>query len=500
MKRVKIAHPPYISLLKETPFWYNLVLPFSERRLLLFLGDLSVVFLAGWLAFLVWWYLYPEVAYMPTFFRVQIQWLGILSTGWFVLLIVDEGYDLKITLQLPQIIRILLSSAFILAFFYLLIFFVGGRIPWKLIFQTPEMSGVIIPRIAPTVFLIIVPILTFVWRAIYAGAFSSSLLRRRMLIVGSGYAGRSFVQAMHHEAIEIDIVGFVDDDPEKQNQLIEDTPVLGTHIDLIRLIHQLKISEVVLAITNGIHSELFQALVDCYELGVDIRPMPAVYEELLGRVPVEHLGQKWFFAPMWHSRGLPTFYRISKRLLDIGLALIGLSMFSVILPFLALMMYLDSPGPIFYSQERVGRKGSRFNIYKLRSMIPDAEKSGKAVWATQNDPRITRVGQFLRKTRLDEIPQLLNVLRGEMSMIGPRPERPHFTKRLQQEIPFYQTRHSVKPGLTGWAQIKYHYGNTVDDALIKLQYDLYYIRHQSIILDTLIALRTIKVMLTFKGT
>jgi lipopolysaccharide/colanic/teichoic acid biosynthesis glycosyltransferase len=171
----------------------------------------------------------------------------------------------------------------------------------------------------------------------------------------------------------------------------------------------------------------------------------------------------------------------------------------ILFPFVALAIYLNDPGPIFYRQERTGRRGQSFYLLKFRSMITDAEKYGKAVWATQDDPRITRVGKFLRLTRIDELPQIWNVLKGDMSIVGPRPERPVFIAQLQEEIPFYRMRLSVKPGLTGWAQINYRYGSTVEDAIKKLEYDLYYIKHQSLLLDVLIILRTIKVVLLFRG-
>ena len=172
----------------------------------------------------------------------------------------------------------------------------------------------------------------------------------------------------------------------------------------------------------------------------------------------------------------------------------------MVLPFVALAIYLESPGPIFYSQGRVGRAGRTFQLIKLRSMVPDAEQDGQARWAEEKDKRVTRVGRFLRRTRLDELPQCLNVLRGEMSLIGPRPERPEFVTRLQKRIPFYRSRLAVRPGLTGWAQVNYHYGSSVEDALVKLQYDLYYIKHKSLYLDLLILLKTIGVVLSFQDT
>jgi exopolysaccharide biosynthesis polyprenyl glycosylphosphotransferase len=228
--------------------------------------------------------------------------------------------------------------------------------------------------------------------------------------------------------------------------------------------------------------------------------MQLLYEEVLGRVPVEHLGNKWLPLPFWNHASTPTFYRLVKRLVDIALGLAGLLILALLFPFVALAIKLESRGPVFYRQERLGRGGKSFQITKFRSMVTNAEQQGKAVWATRDDPRITRVGKLLRRTRLDEFPQVLSVLKGDMSIIGPRPERQQFVDQLQEEIPFYRARLSVKPGLTGWAQVKYRYGSTKEDALVKLQYDLYYIKHQSLLLDLLIILRTIKVMLAFKGT
>ncbi|NLE52681.1 MAG: polyprenyl glycosylphosphotransferase, partial [Chloroflexi bacterium] len=189
-----------------------------------------------------------------------------------------------------------------------------------------------------------------------------------------------------------------------------------------------------------------------------------------------------------------------KRAVDLLLAIVGLAIFAALLPLIVVSMKLDSPGPIFFRQQRVGKSGRLFWVVKLRSMIPDAERETGPRWASDDDPRVTRVGRLLRKTRLDEMPQLYNVLRGEMSIIGPRPERPEFVEALSQTIPFYRTRHVVKPGITGWAQVRYHYGSSEEDALIKLQYDLYYIRHRSLALDVLIILRTAGKMLSFQGT
>ena len=227
--------------------------------------------------------------------------------------------------------------------------------------------------------------------------------------------------------------------------------------------------------------------------------LPVLYEKLTGKVAVEHIGSQWYSALPLTKNPFDTFNRIGKRCMDLifGLA-IGVVL-AVVFPFVAIAIKLDSPGAIFYQQERVGQYGAKFTVYKFRSMVINAERNGNAQWAVKGDARITKVGSFIRKTRLDELPQVLNVLRGEMSMVGPRPERYQFIKQLQQQIPFYRTRLAVKPGLTGWAQINYGYGSTIEDALIKLQYDLYYLKHWSPWLDLKILLRTFAVVLKMEG-
>jgi exopolysaccharide biosynthesis polyprenyl glycosylphosphotransferase len=262
-----------------------------------------------------------------------------------------------------------------------------------------------------------------------------------------------------------------------------------------------RISELVITATHNLPGETFQAVMDAYENGITVVPMPLLYEGITGRVPVEHVNNDWavVLLPIKNTDGAFDPYPAFKRLMDIVFALVGLAVFALLLPFIALLLWLDSHGSIFYTQERIGRNGCTFRVYKLRSMIPDAEAKTGAVFSRQGDPRVTRVGRLLRKTRLDEVPQLINVLRGDMSLIGPRPERPEHVIRLQQKIPFYRTRLIVRPGLTGWAQVRYDYGSNDDDALVKLQYDLYYIRHQSLILDINIMLRTVGKVLSMSG-
>jgi exopolysaccharide biosynthesis polyprenyl glycosylphosphotransferase len=223
--------------------------------------------------------------------------------------------------------------------------------------------------------------------------------------------------------------------------------------------------------------------------------MPALYEQLTRRVPVEHIDQGWILDALSGSESLSYMGSLAKRMFDLILATLGAIALGLVLPAVALAVALDDRGPLFYTQVRSGLGGKSFRVIKFRTMCVDAERDGRARWAKKGDDRITRVGRFLRKVRLDELPQVINALRGEMSIVGPRPERPEFIVDLERQIPFYRTRLVVKPGLTGWAQIHYEYGNSIEDALIKLQYDLYYIRHRTIWLDLYVILRTIRVVL-----
>lgn len=275
--------------------------------------------------------------------------------------------------------------------------------------------------------------------------------------------------------------------------------VLGGRHRMAEVIAQQNITTLVLAITDEMDGELLQILIDCLALGVDIVPMPVLYERLTGRVPVEHVGNNWYAAmPILHP-GTSAGWPMVKRLFDLVSAGLGAICLGVAFPFIAAAIYLDSPGPIFYTQTRVGQGGQRFKMYKFRSMAPDAEKDGQAVWAKENDERITRVGRLLRKMHVDEFPQFLNILKGEMSAVGPRPERPAFVAELAEEIPFYRVRHAVKPGMAGWGLVKQGYGSSKEDAVLKLQYDLYYIKHQSLWLDVVILLKTVLDTVTFGG-
>jgi exopolysaccharide biosynthesis polyprenyl glycosylphosphotransferase len=339
------------------------------------------------------------------------------------------------------------------------------------------------------------------WRWLYATVFTLPPFRRRLLIAGAGWAGRTIAETLiEYGNGDYAIVGFVDDDPEKQGEMVVDWRVLGSSRQLVDVARKKHVDKVVVAVTHQMGGDLFQALMDCRVEGVDVIRMPELYEKLTRRVPVEHVERGWVVESMNNVQPLTRPSRWVKRCLDVVLGIVGGAVLLALLPFIALAVTVDCPGPIFYRQVRSGLGGRPFLVWKLRTMVPDAEEEGGPQWARKEDERITRVGKVLRKTRLDELPQVINVLRGEMSIVGPRPERPEFIEELQERIPFYRTRLTVKPGLTGWAQIYYGYGNSVEDGLVKLQYDLYYVRHWSLWLDLYIILRTVGVVLTLRGT
>jgi exopolysaccharide biosynthesis polyprenyl glycosylphosphotransferase len=268
---------------------------------------------------------------------------------------------------------------------------------------------------------------------------------------------------------------------------------------LPELIEKEAVSDLVIAITGEMSNETFQSILDAQENGVDVIPMPTLYEELLGRIPIHDLESEWLIRSFMNEARVNGFYVIAKRFLDILISLAGLLVYLILYPFIATAIILDSGFPILYKQIRTGKGGKPYTFYKFRTMRQDAEKDGTARPAEEHDSRITRAGGFLRRTHIDELPQSWNVLRGEMSIIGPRAERPELVEQYQKEIPFYRARLLVKPGITGWAQVNYGYSATVAENTIKQEYDLYYIKHRSLLLDFSVILRTVWQVIGLRG-
>lgn len=370
----------------------------------------------------------------------------------------------------------------------LVAWFAGGFLP------------VIRPRISETLYVLLLMAPLVCMRILVNIVLTRAPLRRRVVVVGANQGGYEMVEAIHrYDGYTYEFLGYFDDTLEASQ---DDAPIMRERVlptaNLLTINDLVGIDQVVLA--NPLQTgPLLNTLSLLHEKGAQITPMFAIYQDLTGRVPVSHLGDDWYVALPANVKKTTRTYRLVKRGLDIVLALAMLLVAAPIAPLLMLAIKLDSPGPIFFKQSRVGCGGKLFKIIKFRSMRQDAEAKSGAVWASNSDPRITRIGRFLRKSRLDELPQLWNVLVGDMSFVGPRPERPEFDEQLEREVPFYRARRAVRPGLTGWAQVQYRYGNTMGDALRKVEYDLYYIKNESLYLDLLILLRTVAVVLKLGG-
>ncbi len=462
--------------------WAGLSLRLSERKVLLYAADLLAVATALLITLAL------RFA-MPFGWQTAVMhpvWFGLLIVYWSVCAPLLNAYDLRSAARVTTGVAGGAVVALLVAAIYLF---------------TPYITPPLLQsRLTAFLFVALMLGLVAAERTAYAGLLVQPTFRHRVLVVGAGWAGRSIIDALRtHAGTEYEPVGLVDDDQLRQGEEVAGLPVLGTSEDMVRLVRELGASEVILSITRHetLAARLVQALMDCHERGVQITMMQAVYERLTGKVPVEHAGNNLHLV-LPTDRDPNRVYLFLKRGLDLLVGLLGSLVMLLLLPAIAAAITLEGPGPIFYRQVRVGRGGRSFTVFKFRTMVQHAEANGPQ-WAQEADDRVTRVGHLLRVLHLDELPQAINLLRGEMAFIGPRPERPEFVTELEGIIPFYRARHAVRPGITGWAQVNYRYGRSVEDALIKLQYDLYYIKHGSLFLDAVILVRTFGLVLTLRG-
>lgn len=440
----------------------------SQVRWVLILGDLMLVNLAAlaalWLGVQrsTWWL---AVASWDSF----LVWFIFLSAIWFLMAQVFDLYDLRVAGLPRRAVGATLGVVLGTLAVYLVIYF----------FAAPQS----LPRHLILFFAFLAAVLLSAWRGSFALALGAGPLARRVGVIGADEITQPLLEAIHEHA------------PNYYNVIARLDPATQTD-DAAPQLSSLALDEVIISPQPDLSAEWLAALVACREQGAQVVNMATVYEELTGRVPVEYVGKTWsVLLPLEQdaTRGLNG---VVKRAFDFLLAGIALLVLAPFLPLLALAIRLDTRGAILLRQARVGQNGRVFTLYKFRTMIHDAEPPGIAVWAEHDDPRVTRVGKILRRFKLDEVPQFWNVLRGEMSLVGPRPERPEIVENLQRELPFYRLRHVARPGLTGWAAIRFRYGRSVDDARVKLEYDLYYLKHQSLSLDALILFKTLGAVLT----
>lgn len=459
----------------------------TERRGTLFFGDLLVSILALFLALYFWAQGDAWLDFSWAFLNERVPvWFYFLPVVWLLLLI--ESYDMRRSTARLESLKELALAAGVSLGLYLMVFFVA-----------PDNNEGL-PRLAVIYFIGFVFILTLIWRFTYISLFNAPQFLRRVLIVGAGRSGTELAKIITNTwPPPFFTVGFVDDDPAKQDLNINGFKVLGTSADLFDVVLENQVTDLVFAISGEMNPATFEKMLEAEERGVEITSMQVVYEELLGRVPIFLLRSDWVlrsFVDQYHVGG---FHELAKRLIDIMGGFVGTIIFLLSIPFIGTIILISSGSPIFYSQVRLGKNGRPYTILKYRSMVKDAEKDGVARPAEPNDDRTTFVGRIIRKTHLDELPQFYNVLKGEMSLVGPRAERPELVVDLQKHIPFYRARLFVKPGLTGWAQVNYGYAHDIESNAIKLEYDLYYIKHRNILLDFNIIVRTVGTVIGFRG-
>jgi len=456
-----------------------------EQRTILIIGDLlvSVLALIGGLYF--WGQRDAWLSFSLNFLRQRVEtWFYFLPLIWMVFLV--ELYDLHVAKNLRKTIIGIAIAALAGILFYSLIYLLS-----------PVNS---LPRLGIGAFLFLAAILTIFWRLVYIQVFTTQALLRRVLIIGAGKAADTIIQAFHDLRPQpFFLVGLTDDDPKKIGEKMDGFPILAGNDRLQEIIASEGINEIVISISGKMQGSTFQSILDAQESGVEVVPMPSMYEELLGRVPIHHLESDWLIRSFVDEARVGGFYEAGKRMLDILGGLVGLVICAIFTPFVALLILLESGWPVIYQQVRSGKGGKPFTIYKFRTMRKDAEKDGKVQLTQEKDTRITRIGNFLRRTHIDELPQFLNVLSGDISLVGPRSERPEWIEEFQKQIPFYRARLLVKPGITGWAQVNYSYYATVEEMAIKLEYDLYYIKHRNMLTDMLILLRTFTQVIAFRG-
>jgi sugar transferase (PEP-CTERM system associated) len=323
-------------------------------------------------------------------------------------------------------------------------------------------------------------------------------LRKRLLILGTGRLAQElgqllvFARERHYE-----VVGFLDHDPSRVGERIVNPSVIGTYPQLFEIVERYSVRNIAVCLEDRRGTLPLETLLDFKVMGIEVVDGHDMYEEEAGRLSIDLLKP----STLIFSRGFRrrTVSMVCKRAMDFTGVLAALVVLAPILAFFALLIKVDSEGPVIYRQTRVGRHGMPYSMLKFRSMLWDAELQGPR-WASEGDPRVTRVGRWLRKWRLDELPQLINVLKGEMSLVGPRPERPIFVQDLRRTIPYYDLRHTVRPGITGWAQIRFRYAASHEDSHVKLQYDLYYLKNLSLALDLRILLESIRVVLKGQGS
>ncbi len=451
----------------------------SERKILLRIFDAVFVLLSLFIIGEIFNFGYFQ------FSASNFYWPIVLSIYLIFFGTIFEMYNLQVASNQLQSIKSIILTASTTVLVYLL---------------TPVLTPILPSnRIQILFFFLAVLLSLFFWRMFYLKYLASHRFVKKVVLVCEHAQVKELVQGLESVNPHYKVMGYIATDV---NEAIPAIPFIKNiqASDLKQFSISNSISEVVVASqkTDAITVTLYNQLISLLERGYVIREYTQVYESITQRVPVQYVSRDFYrFFPFSRSNQ-NHLYRTLMRIFEIVVSVVGIAIGAVLIPFIIIGNMVANRGPLFYTQERVGINGDSFTIIKFRTMGVDAEAGG-AIFAATNDLRVTKFGKFLRKTRLDEFPQFINILRGDMAVIGPRPERPMFVEKIAEKMPFYQTRHVIKPGLTGWAQVNYSYGETIDDSLIKLQYDLYYIKHRNLFLDVSIMIKTLSTILFYRG-
>ncbi|WP_163407761.1 exopolysaccharide biosynthesis polyprenyl glycosylphosphotransferase [Flavobacterium ajazii] len=452
----------------------------SERKLLLRLFDIGFILLALYLMDKFFYYPYfnlnNENYFRPLLFIVYLSGFGAIF----------EMYNLQVASNQFQILQSVVLTVTTTALVYLFTPVLSPELPKQ--------------RLVILIFYFTILGSLLIWRFFYVFFLATHRFSQNVILICNKDQVKELVVGLENVDPHYKIIGFVSSD-----FLDKKEPVLNyikeiEKKDLVAFVSKNNVSEIVIASqkTKGITADLYQQLLHLLESGNIIREYTQVYENKTQRIPVQYISRDFYrFFPFSRSNN-NKLYLLVVTVLELVFSFVGLCACAVFIPLIFIANIFWNKGSLFYTQERVGKYGKVFEIYKFRTMTENSESNG-AVFATSNDKRITPFGKLMRKTRIDELPQFINVLKGDMAVIGPRPERPFFVKEIADIMPFYETRHVIKPGLTGWAQVNYSYGESIEESLIKLQYDLYYIKHRSVFLDLSITFRTITTVLFYRG-
>ena len=451
----------------------------SERKILLRFFDVFFVVFALYLVGLIFKFNYFHIS------KANFIWTLVLGAYINIFGTVFEMYNLQTASNQYQIIKSILLTATTTVLFFLLTPILTPFLPSN--------------RLQIFYFFVAITVSLFAWRLFYQRFLGANRFVKKVVMVCDRSQLKELAKALEKADPHYKILAYVNSDDKGKTDSVRDIIDLPV-ASLEDFVRNNGISEVVIASRKkeAITVEVYNALLKLLENGFIIREYTQVYEDVTQRIPVQYVDKDFYryfpFSRSNHNK----LYLVLVRGIEIAFSLSGIIFGLCILPLVLFGNLIGNRGKLFYTQERVGKNGIPFKIFKFRTMVKNAE-TGNAVFATQNDARITPFGKFLRKSRLDEFPQFINILKGDMAVIGPRPERPFFVDQIAKEMPFYQTRHVIKPGLTGWAQVNYSYGDSIKDSLIKLQYDLYYIKHRSVSLDINITIKTVSTILFYRG-